>query len=336
VGTLDAAARDAAAGALAEMVGPGTVLIASSDLTHYGRSFYYEPFPADSHVRERLRDLDFGIIEAAGSVDADVCLDHLAATGSTVCGYEPIALLLRTLALSRGGEVFQETLDYQTSADITGDTKHSVSYAALGYYRARSFEVDREDQAALLESAHKTLDKLLESGEREPAPPQGGTAALARRSGAFVSLHEGGVLRGCIGHRAGCQALVEAIPELTLAAALDDPRFRPMREAKGPVEIEISVLTPLKRMAHASGFQLGLHGAYLECGPRRALLLPQVGLAREWTPEEFLSALARKAGLPPDGWRRPGAKLYVFEAQVFSSVARARGASFGEDGTAAF
>jgi AmmeMemoRadiSam system protein B/AmmeMemoRadiSam system protein A len=335
VGGLDADAREAASEALAALVEPGTVLIASSDLTHYGRSFYYEPFPPDSHVHERLRELDFGIIEAAGSVDADIFLDHLAATGSTVCGYEPIALLLRTLARSRGGEVFQETLDYQTSAEITGDTKHSVSYAALGYFRSQSFELTREDQAALLESAHKTLDKLLDSGEREPVPPKGGSGALEHRSGAFVSLHEGGVLRGCIGHRSGCQALSEAIPELTLSAALDDPRFRPMREAKGPVEIEISVLTPLKRLADTAGFKLGVHGVYLECGPRRALLLPQVGRAREWTPEEFLSALAREAGLPADGWARPGAALYVFQAQVFAGTARARSASLGDDGTTA-
>jgi len=318
VGALDPATREAAAQALARLAGPGTILVASSDLTHYGRSFSYEPFPPDSRVRERLRELDFGAIEAAGSLDPGLFLDYLARTGSTVCGYQPIALLLHTLTLLEGEELFQETLDYETSADITGDVRHSVSYGALGYFPARSFALGPADQALLLESAHATLRNLLETGRRTPVPPRTVTPALTRRSGAFVSLHEGTHLRGCVGHRAGAQPLAEAIPGLTLSAALDDPRFQPLHEAREPVEIEISVLTPMKLLAEESAFRLGEHGLYLTCGAHRALLLPQVAQDRAWTAEEFLGALARKAGLPADGWSRPGARLYAFRAQVFS------------------
>ena len=320
-GRMDTAARDAAAQALASLAIPGTVFLASSDLTHYGSAFQFLPFPPDSRIHGRLRELDFGSLEAAGSLDSQLFLDHLAATGSTLCGYAPIALLLRTLALLEGEEIFEEVLDYQTSAAITGDVRHSVSYAAAGFYRARSFELCRKDLELLLESAHATLRRLFETGRRQPVPPRAVSPALARRTGAFVSLREGSDLRGCVGNRGpGAPPLAEAIPELTLCAALDDARFRPLRKTSLPVTIEISVLSPLKRLRDPHCFRLGHHGVYLACGPRRGLLLPQVARHREWTAEEFLEAVARKAGLPHDGWSRPEAQCSVFVAQACSEV----------------
>jgi AmmeMemoRadiSam system protein B/AmmeMemoRadiSam system protein A len=318
VGQLDAATRDRAAAALARLAVAGTVFLASSDLTHYGKAFGYEPFPVNSQVSLRLRELDFSVIDAAGSLDAPLFLEQLSRTRATVCGAESIALLLRTLSLIEGGGIYQETLDYQTSGEITGDLHQSVSYGALGYFRRRSFELGIGDRDLLLESARRTLARMLETGTREPVPPMTITPALERRTGVFVSLHEGGRLRGCVGHHAGSQALAEAVPELTLAAALDDPRFSPMYQAGGEVEIEISVLTPLRRLRDPRGFHLGTHGVYLSCGAYRSLLLPQVARDQAWTAESFLAALARKAGLPADGWSRPDAVLHVFEAQVFS------------------
>lgn len=319
VGPLDAAARGEAAQALAGLAQPGTLLLASTDLTHYGRSFRYQPFLPGGDFDERMRELDDGVMEAAGSLDPEIFLEHLAACRSTVCGSDPVALLLATLSRLPGGDIYQETVDYQTSAEITGDMEHSVSYGALGYFRARSFELEREDRELLLESARETLRRLLETGEREPVPPSGVTPALARQAGVFVSLHEGTRLAGCVGHRCGYRPLAEAVPELTLSAALDDPRFRPLRHARRPVGVEISVLTPLRRVRGPSEFVLGRHGLYLDCVGSRALLLPQVAQTREWTEEEFLNALARKAGLPPGAWSRPDARLHVFEAQVFAA-----------------
>ena len=317
VGPISAEERRAAAGALAALAAPGTVFIASSDLTHYGRSFGYQPFPPDEEAPHRLQELDEGVIEAAGSVDARFFLDHIAATGSTVCGCQPIALLLETLALSPD-EVFQQTLDYQTSGEITGDYQHSVSYAALAYFHAGSLDLGREDQGALLESAHDTLARMLETGKRKPRPPKGGGASLARRAGVFVSLHQGGCLRGCVGHKSGREPLLTAVPQLALSAALDDPRFKPLRAPEGEMEIEISILSPLKRVRAGARFRVGLHGAYIESGAARALLLPQVAADRNWCAETFLEALSLKAGLPPEAWNRPGARLYVFQAQVFA------------------
>ena len=309
--------RRAAAGALAELAGPGDVFLASSDLTHYGLGFGYQPFPPDEDAPHRLKELDEGVIEAAGSVDASFFLDHIAATRTTVCGFEPIALLLETLALSPD-EVFQDTLDYQTSGEITGDYRHSVSYASLGYFRVGSLSLDGEDQAALLESARQTLARMFKTGKRTPRPPEGGGTSLRRRAGVFVSLHQDGCLRGCVGHKWGRERLTAAVPLLALSAALDDPRFKPLRACETDIEIEISILSPLKRVRDGARFRLGLHGAYIESECARGLLLPQVADGRDWSAETFLGALAAKAGLPPGAWARPGVRLYVFQGQIFA------------------
>jgi len=103
-----------------------------------------------------------------------------------------------------------------------------------------------------------------------------------------------------------------------MAAALDDPRFLPAARIEGDLEIEISVLSPLRAIASEDRFQIGRHGAHLRVGACRGLLLPQVGRHRDWTTCDFLNALARKAGLAPEAWRNPRAHLSVFEAQVFS------------------
>lgn len=317
VGLMSEAERERAAEALTSLVAPGTILLASSDFTHYGRSFAYQPFPVDEDTPHRLRELDEGAMEAASSLDVRLFFDYLRATGATVCGYNPIALLLRTLALAGDGDFYQQTLDYQTSGDITGDFHQSVSYAALGYFPRRVFELDTAEQELLLQSARQTLDHLFATGERKPVLSSGATPRLARAAGVFVSLHEGGELRGCIGHRVGNRALAAAVPELTLSAALDDPRFEPLRSATGHVEIEISVLTPMRRIRDANGFRLGRHGVYFSREPYRGLLLPQVAEDREWTREQFLDAVCRKAGLGSHAWRDNKARLYVFEAQVF-------------------
>jgi len=317
VGQLDAAERRRSARILVRLLDGDTVLVASSDFTHFGRTFHFQPFPVDEDTPARIRELDEGAMEAAASLDAALFLDELRESGATVCGYNPISLLLDTLSQVDGGDFYQQTLDYQTSGELTGGYDHSVSYAALGYFPRQAFELTYEERELLRESARRTLDHLLATGQRKPVPPRSLTPNLVRRAGVFVSLHEAGELRGCIGHRVGQQPLADAVPELTLSAALDDPRFEPLRAANHPVEIEISVLTPLRRIRDASAFHLRRHGVFFSLQSHRSLLLPQVAEDRQWSVEEFLGALSRKAGLGTQAWRNPKARLYVFEAQVF-------------------
>jgi len=311
--------RTAAACALAALARDGALLVASSDFTHYGRSFGYTPFPADSWAPERIRELDESAIETAASLRSELFVDSVCKSGATVCGVEPIALLLEALSmLSHCGEIFGEMLDYQTSGEITGDYSHSVSYAALGFFPFRSFELAREDGNLLLEAARATLSRYLETGERVPVPPPCLTPGTDRRATAFVTLRSQGHLRGCVGRRAAGQPLSKIVPELALSSALDDSRFQPVSRGEAPLEIEISILSPLKLVPDRSAFRVNEHGAMLEAGPYRGLLLPQVATERNWTAEQFFEALARKAGAPLSVYSDRNSRLSIFRAQILS------------------
>lgn len=316
VGGLSADGRAAAAQALAACWRPGVVFVASSDFTHYGRSFGFVPFPPDRAAAGRLKELDDEYIEAAATLDAAFFLETLERNRATVCGSGPIALLMETLR-RLDAELYLDTLDYQTSGELTGDYKHSVSYAALGWFPRASFRLDPQDRAALLESAEKTLDELRRAGQRRAIPATGGSPALQARRGMFVSLHQGSELLGCVGNISGHGPMAEEASAITLAAALEDPRFPPATRVPGPIHIEISALTPLRRIFDAAQCRVGTHGLFLKLGGRSGLLLPQVAAERGWQAEEFLEAVARKSGLGKHAWRDPKARLYVFEAEVF-------------------
>lgn len=323
-GHLDAHERDRAAETLAGLCGPDTVFLVSSDLTHYGRAFGYQPFPTDSKISARLAHLDREVMDAAASLDPRFLQHFLDASHATVCGRAPIALWLQTLAFVAGDEIFQETLDYQTSGEITGDYEHSVSYGALGYFPVQAFWVDAADRSLLLESARETIWHLRGTGEHRPIAPRRLTPALSRKAAVFVGLHQGKRLLGCVGNRQGCETLAETVPEMTLRAALDDPRFPTVLGVEGEIDIEISILSPMKPIADPQVFCIGLHGATLDCGGRQALLLPQVAAGRDWRAEQFLSALSVKAGLGSKGYQGSDAHLSVFQAQVLSTETAVR------------
>ena len=316
------AIRESAGRTLASMLDSDTVLVASTDLTHFGRSFRFQPFPVDDYVGERLRELDESVIEAIGSLSPEFFYDTLRETSATVCGFEPVAVLLSALKhwQSEGGleEVFLETLDYQTSGEITGDFSHSVSYGALGFFPYRSFLVDEEDGLVLLECARRTLEYYQRTGRRELERPPVERECLARRGGVFVSLHNQGVLRGCIGQCEPCSTIRDCVPEMTLSAALEDCRFDPVSPHEEGIDIEISLLSPLKRIVDLKQFKVNEHGAVLKSGVHRALLLPQVATERNWEASQFLEALARKAGAGRFVYDDPKTSVYVFRAQVIS------------------
>jgi AmmeMemoRadiSam system protein A len=145
-------------------------------------------------------------------------------------------------------------------------------------------------------------------------------------AGVFVSLHIGEHLRGCIGCIEGSRPLGEALQETAISAASRDPRFEPLRADEMPqVEIEISVLSPLRKIISPAEIVPGTHGVMLRLGHHQGLLLPQVALHHNWEAspagvETFLEHVCQKAGLPVEGWKDPNIEIFVFEAEVFSEV----------------
>lgn len=134
VGSVTESDCRALAANLARLVDEQTAVVVSSDFTHYGWQFGYEPFPSRDaeFVRGRLRELDMGAIEPILAGDAAAFGRHIEKTGDTVCGRSPISILLAW----PGGPGRGELLAYRTSLDVTGDYEHSVSYAAIAFPRA--------------------------------------------------------------------------------------------------------------------------------------------------------------------------------------------------------
>lgn len=154
--------------------------------------------------------------------------------------------------------------------------------------------------------------------EREPAPRAGG--ALDTPCGAFVSIHRGDTLRGCLGRLETDWAIARVVSHLGGAVADSDPRFTPVtREELDGLAIEISAVTPGRDVRSMQEIEIGRHGLIVERGSRRGLLLPQVATEHAWDVETFLSQTCVKATLAPDAWKHD-ARILIFEAQVFGDV----------------
>jgi AmmeMemoRadiSam system protein A len=174
-------------------------------------------------------------------------------------------------------------------------------------------EYSQEERELLLALAHRSIALALEGRSVDAIPP---TAHLAEPRGVFTTLHLEGRLRGCIGYVQPVQALYATVAEAARAAALDDPRFAPVKPAEAPLlKIEISVLSPLQPI-RPEEIVIGQHGLVVTRGGRRGLLLPQVPVEWGWGRDAFLAQTCMKAGLPPDAWRH-GAQLQGFTAEVF-------------------
>lgn len=143
--------------------------------------------------------------------------------------------------------------------------------------------------------------------------------AFGEPRGLFVTLRKLGELRGCIGTLAPTGDLARVVPEYALRAALEDPRFPPLTPEELPLcQIEISVLTAPERLEAPEQLEVGRDGLILELHGRRGLLLPQVATEWGFDRERFLAEVSRKAGLPPEAWRDPLARVWTFRAEVFS------------------
>jgi len=148
---------------------------------------------------------------------------------------------------------------------------------------------------------------------------------FAERRGVFVTLHVRNRLQGCIGVIEANEPLGEAIVHCAASAALEDPRFAPMRtDQLGELSIEISLLSPMEPIA-AESIEIGYHGLFLRLHAQRGLLLPQVATEHRLTREEFLEETCRKAGLSREAWRDPEARLFGFTCEVFSESSHGEG-----------
>ena len=177
------------------------------------------------------------------------------------------------------------------------------------------------EKNALLKIARDAIGArvIKKSQTLNPATESG---ALQEDAGAFVSLHKNGRLRGCIGVFASKEPLWKTVQDNAVAAAFKDPRFTPVEAEELPqIDIEISVLSPLRQITEVNEIEVGRHGIFIMQGRCRGVLLPQVAIEYGFDRESFLAETCLKADLPEDAWQN-GASIYIFDAEVFGEKER--------------
>ena len=180
-------------------------------------------------------------------------------------------------------------------------------------------ELSSAEQQTLLKLARDTLQALLQQKGKAGADLARYelTPRLREKAGVFVTLKKHGQLRGCIGYIEGIKPIYQTVIDNAKNAAFNDPRFPKVRaDELKDITIEISVMTPLRRIKSVDEIVVGKHGLTIEKGYHHGLLLPQVPGEWGWDRDTFLVHICRKAGLPDDAWKE-GATLKVFSAQVF-------------------
>ena len=293
------------------------LFIISSDFSHYPS--YEDANEVDSLTGKAIETGEVEEFIKVLEANAKLKKKNLA---TSACGEFPII----TLMLMLDGHCEVKHLMYQNSGDIDNhDHFRVVGYHSFAFLRHEnvSFALSDEDKKLLKEIAFKSIKDMLETNPiSQILKGQSSTITTKRltlnqKCGAFVSLYKNGRLRGCIGHFGEDYPLYEVVKEMALSAAFNDPRFSPLsRDELDDIKIEISVLTPMRRIQSLDEFELHRHGIYIRKGHRSGTYLPQVADDVNWTKEEFVSHCSQdKARLGWDGWK--DAELYVYEAIVF-------------------
>lgn len=276
--------------------GPETLVVVSTDLSHY--LDYDTARNRDAHTCKAITAFRF---EDIGPEDA--------------CGCMPMAGLLLE-ARRRGMSIRQ--LDACNSGDTAGSRDRVVGYAAFalgepGCAGSTSVETDAEGRA-LLALARGSIEHGLAHG-RPLRPDLARLPAIHRAPAAvFVTLQRAGMLRGCIGSLEPSAPLAVAVTDAAFKAAFRDPRFPPLVSAEfREVSVSISILGPKEPLSFATEPDLagqlrpGIDGLVIARGERSATFLPAVWESLP-TAEAFLAELKRKAGLsvtevPAQAWR---------------------------------
>ncbi len=325
---------------VASHLGPRDIIVASGDFTHYGAAFAYAPFRKD--VPENITKLDMGLVDLILDKNVPGIFKYVARTGITCCGRWAFAIMVAALPANAKGE----KLCYYKSGDMEHDYRHSVSYVSLAFYETggeaqsiRKTESEPKKETAvkkeadnaevvLADNEKKTLLKLARdtltmhvNGKGKPDLDEYElTPRLREKAGAFVTLHKQGQLRGCIGYIQGIAPLAETVRENACNAATEDPRFpRVQPEELNDIDIEISVMSPLRKIDSPDEVVAGKHGVVLKSGWNQGVFLPQVATEQGWDRKTFLSHLGLKARLDTDAYKT--AELRVFTAEVFGEKA---------------
>jgi AmmeMemoRadiSam system protein A/AmmeMemoRadiSam system protein B len=301
--------------ALAKLIKSGgkegdTLVLASSDLSHY--------HPYDEAVK-----IDHKTLDALQAWDYFSMSRNFQTRIWEACGGAPIVAAM--IYAERMGANQARVLKYANSGDITGDHSRVVGYSADVFVKTSGnksaeipFSLSDPEKSELLTLARKSVEYAIQKGEVYE-PPASTSTTLNQERGAFVTLTEGGDLRGCIGYTSAIKPLYMTVRDTATHAALHDPRFSPVTASELPrLEYEVSVLSPLRRVTDVQQIRIGEHGLLMKNGDYEGLLLPQVPVEQKWDRQTFLEQTCRKAKMNSSCWKDEDTDIFSFTAVVFN------------------
>jgi AmmeMemoRadiSam system protein B/AmmeMemoRadiSam system protein A len=296
------------------------LIVASSDFSHY---YDYKTAQKmdDSGIKSILKMSDKELMQKNYRKESELC------------GIYPVQTLIRIMNKLNGTDA--RLLRYANSGDVpVGSKAQVVGYAAIAFYEsddpkaeaeveetkqeeAKGEGLNSDEKKQLLKIAKDTINQHVLYNKRLKVSDITNPKLLVK-SGAFVTINKGGDLRGCIGNFVSRQPLYETVIDMAISAASRDPRFSPVKKGElDDLELEISVLSPLRKITDVNEIEVGKHGIYIIKGRNRGVLLPQVATEYGWDRLTFLEQTCRKAGLDMDAWKE-GADILIFDAEVFS------------------
>ncbi len=308
------------------------LLIGSTDLTHYPK--YEDAKKVDIATIEAILSLNPDRLDKVNEkwLTKDIPNLHCA-----LCSEAAIKTVLYAAKLLGANKA--TLLKSANSGDVPiGEKYQVVGYAAISIMRTNgkkdsppayeeiepeavvcapdSMQLDDSAKKELLLITRRTLNDCVHGKDVSriiSSHPQ-----LKQHMGAFVTLYKQGELRGCIGRFEPDTPVKDVVRDMTVAAALEDPRFSFVTpDELDHIKIEISVLTPRRKIHDISEIKIGTHGLYLKNGWYTGTLLPQVAVEYKWDTKTFLYHTCVKAGLPPDAWKDKDTEIYVYSAIIF-------------------
>ena len=295
------------------------LFVISSDFSHYPS--YEDAKKSDLYMADAITS---GSLEGFLQALRQVGKMNFAGEDTAACGASAIAVLLSMMDARGAGCFHAEHVMYRNSGDSPfGDMDRVVGYNSIVFTRKEKvqktvedslFSFTDEEKRAMIATARSAICSSLRIDYDGDDRPVG--ILKEKGYGVFVTLHLDGRLRGCIGRFSSDETLYATIREMARSAAFSDPRFPSLsRNEVHRIDIEVSVLSPLKRIASIDEFKLGRDGIYMIRGSRHGTFLPQVADETGWSTEEFLGHCARdKAGIGWDGWK--DADLYTYRTEV--------------------
>ncbi|MEW6586052.1 MAG: AmmeMemoRadiSam system protein B [Nitrospirota bacterium] len=280
---------------LSDTVDENTLVVASTDLSHY-------------HDYQTAKEMDSRMIAALATLSVGSAVQLLKTGDAEMCGSLPVIIAMETAR--RAGANLGSIFRYANSGDVTADKERVVGYASIGLYRS---PYSNEERKELLSLARNAVNEHVINGKE--IDPEMRNPKLRTDGAVFVTIKENGSLRGCIGHVRPVMPLYQSVIKNAVAASSSDPRFPPLKkEELSGIDMEISVLSPLRPVKDAKEIEVGRHGLVIRRGLQSGLLLPQVASENGWDRETFLDQLCVKAGLPKGAWK--DAELYSFTAEI--------------------